>query len=126
MVAGVFTTAIMAPGERIKCLMQVSSAISKLIYHVYSLYCMYHISSINTTSSISTPVRYYSNINNIEMVVIFISNAPSNSTACHFATPDIIAKYRVTMAVSLIVFQVIMNSCKERGKMYIYSVILNW
>ena len=46
----------------------------------------YHISLINTASSISTPVRYYSNTNSIEMVVIFISNTPSNSTACHFAT----------------------------------------
>ena len=56
---------------------------------------IYRISSINTASSISTPVWYYSNTNNIEMLVIFISSAPSNSTACHFATPDIIAKYRV-------------------------------
>ena len=39
----------------------------------------YRISLINTASSISTPVRYYSNTNNIEMVVIFISNTPSNS-----------------------------------------------
>ena len=36
---------------------------------------------------------YYSNTNNIDIVVIFISSAPSNSTACYFATPDIIAKY---------------------------------
>ena len=49
----------------------------------------YHISSINTTSSISI-LGYYSNTNNIEMVVIFISSAPLNSTACHFATPEII------------------------------------
>ena len=40
---------------------------------VYLGYC---ISSINTASLISTPVRYYSDTNNFEMVVIFISNAP--------------------------------------------------
>ena len=69
-----------------------------------SYYHMYRISSINIASLISTPVQYYSNTNNIEMVVIFISSAPSNSTACHFVTPDIIAKYHVTMAVSSIVW----------------------
>ena len=53
------------------------------------------------------------------MGVIFISSAPSNNTARHFVTLDIIAKYRVMMAVSSIVFQVITSSCKERGKMYI-------
>ena len=63
------------------------------------------ISSINTTSLISTPVQYYSNTNNIEIVVIFISSARSSSTACHFTTPDIIAKYCVTMAVSLIILE---------------------
>ena len=66
--------------------------------------CSYHISSINTASSISTPVQYYSNKNNIEMVVTFISSASSKSTACHFTTPDIIANYCVTMAISSIVF----------------------
>ena len=65
----------------------------------------YHASLFNTASSISTSVRYYSNTNNIDMVVIFISSAPSNSTTYHFATPDIIAKYHVTMAVSLIIFE---------------------
>ena len=36
----------------------------------------YRISSINTAFSISTPVRYYLNTNNIETIVIFISSAP--------------------------------------------------
>ena len=65
--------------------------------------CVYCISSINTASSISTPVWYYSNTNNIGVVVIFISIAPLNNAACYFTTPDIIAKYRVTMVVSSIV-----------------------
>lgn len=30
MLSGVFTTAIMAPGERIKCLLQVSDALTEL------------------------------------------------------------------------------------------------
>ena len=78
----------------------------------------YSISLINTASSISTQVRYYSITNNIEMVVIFISNTctPSTSTACHFTTPD----YRVMMAVSSIIFRVITSSCKKRGKIYNY------
>ena len=45
----------------------------------------YRISSINTAFSISTPVRYYLNTNNIDIVVIFTSSAPLNSTV--FATP---------------------------------------
>ena len=56
-------------------------------------YFIYRISSINTTSSISTPVRYYLNTNNIDIVVIYISSAPLNSTTCHFATLDIMANY---------------------------------
>ena len=73
---------------------------------------IYRIFSINTTSLIGTPVRCYSNTpvcyysnTNIEIVVIFISSAPLNNTACHFTTLDIIAKYHVTMAVSSIVFE---------------------
>ena len=68
--------------------------------HAYYLYI--HVTTyiyINTTPSISTLVRYYSMVNgtnNIEMVVIFISNPLSNSTAYHFTTPDIIVNYRVT------------------------------
>ena len=50
----------------------------------------YCISSINTAFSISTPVRYYLNTNNIDIVVINIRNTPLNSTACHFATLQII------------------------------------
>ena len=69
------------------------------------LFYTYRISAINTAFLISTPVQYYSNTNNIEMVVIFINSTPSNNTACHFATPDIIANYRVTMAISSIVFK---------------------
>ena len=42
---------------------------------------IYHISSINTASLISTAVWYYSNTNNIEFNVYFNSNAPSNNTA---------------------------------------------
>ena len=38
----------------------------------------YHISLINTVSLISITVWYYSNTNNIEMVIIFISSAPLN------------------------------------------------
>ena len=55
----------------------------------------YHISLINTAFSISILVRYYLNTNNIDIVVIFISSAPSNSTACHFATPGVTANYHV-------------------------------
>ena len=43
MVAGVFTTAIMAPGERIKCLMQVSSAMSELVHVIYMDMCVYDV-----------------------------------------------------------------------------------
>ena len=75
---------------------------SNMYTHICNI--IYCISSINAASSISTPVRYYSSTNNIKMVVIFISNAPLNSTACHFATLDIIAKHCVTMAVSSIGF----------------------
>ena len=49
----------------------------------YSVNIMYRISSINTASSISTAVWYYSNTNindNIEFNVYFNSNAPSNNT----------------------------------------------
>ena len=60
---------------------------------------------ISTTSSIIAPVWHYLNANNIEMVAIFISRAPLNSTACHFATQDIIANYHAMMAISLIVFE---------------------
>ena len=67
-------------------------------------HCLYHIFLNNTTFSISTPVQYYLNTNNIDIVVIFISSAPSNSTTCHFATPGIMANYRVMMIISLIVF----------------------
>ena len=42
----------------------------------------YHISSINTASLISTPVRYYSSTDNIDIVVILISSTPSDNTAC--------------------------------------------
>ena len=54
----------------------------------------YHISLINTAFSISTPVQYYFNINNID-IIIFISSAPSNSTTCHHATPGIMVNYHV-------------------------------
>ena len=54
--------------------------------------CKYRISLINTAFLISTPVWYYLNTNNIDIVVIFISSVPLNSTACHFATPGITAK----------------------------------
>ena len=61
------------------------------------------ISLINTTSLIRIPVWYYLNINNIDIVVIFISSTPSNNTACHFAILDMTTSYRVTIS-SLIVF----------------------
>ena len=62
---------------------------------------------------------YYPNANSIEIVAVFISSASSNSTVCHFVTPDIIVNYSVTMAISLIVFRVVMSNCKE--KVYILS-----
>ena len=65
----------------------------------------YHISSINTTFSFSTPVWYYFNTSNIDIVVIFISSACSNSTVCHFVTPGITANYRVTMIILSIIFK---------------------
>ena len=67
--------------------------------------CMYHISSINTIFSISTPARYCLTTNNIDIVIIFISSAPSSSTACHFVTPCITANHCVTMITLLIVFK---------------------
>ena len=60
----------------------------------------YHISLINTAFSISILVRYYLNTNNIDIVVIFISSAPSNSTACYFVMPGIMANYHVMMTRS--------------------------
>ena len=79
--------------EKYKCMRLITRLYGICIVDVNICYIV--ISSINTISSISTPVRYYSNTNNIKM----------NRTACYFVTPDIIAKYRVTMAVSLIVFK---------------------
>ena len=54
------------------------------------------------------------------MVVIFISSAPLNSTACYFVTLDIIANYRVTMANGHFIdrIQVIMSNCKEKSRTY--------
>ena len=65
----------------------------------------YHVSSINTAFLISTPVQYYLNTNNIDIVVIFISSGPSNSTIYHFVTPGITANYCVMMIMSSIVFE---------------------
>ena len=65
----------------------------------------YRVSSINTAFLISTPVQYYLNTNNIDIVVIFISSAPSNGTTCHFVTPGITANYCVMMIISLIVLE---------------------
>ena len=65
----------------------------------------YRISLIKTTILINTPVWYYLNTKNIDVVVIFICSAPSNSTACHFASPGIMVNYRVTMILSSIVFK---------------------
>ena len=62
--------------------------------------CVYCICLINTVSMICTPVQHYLNKKNIEIVLTFISNAPSNSTACHLATPNITANYCVMMVVS--------------------------
>ena len=72
----------------------------KIHMHTY-IYC---ISSINIAFSISTLLQYYFNTNNIDIVVIFISSAPSNSTACHFVSAVIMANYRVII-ISLITFQ---------------------
>ena len=58
------------------------------------------ISLINTTFLISTPVQYYFNTNNID-IIIFISSAPSNSTTCHHATPGIMVNYRVMVTLSI-------------------------
>ena len=52
----------------------------------------YRISSINTASSISTAVWYYSNTNNIEFNVYFNSNAPSNNTAWQREKQDLLLK----------------------------------
>ena len=65
----------------------------------------YGVSLINTAFSISTPVRYSLNTNNIDIVVMFISSAPSNGAACHFASVGITANYCVTMIISSIVFE---------------------
>ena len=60
----------------------------KFLVYIYMYIYIYisNISSINTASLISTPVRYYLNMNNIDIVVIFISSTPLNSTICHFTT----------------------------------------
>ena len=50
---------------------------------------MYRISVIIAASLISTLMWYYLKTNNIDIVVIFISSTPSNSTVCHFATPGV-------------------------------------
>ena len=78
-----------------------SIASSHLGYEIYT----YRISSINATFLISTSVCYYLNTNNIDIVVIFISSVPWNSTACHFVTPGTTAHHRVMIIVSSIVFQ---------------------
>ena len=70
-----------------------------------TMYLNIHSSLINTTFSISTPVQYYLNANNIDTVIIFISSAPSNSTACHFTTPGITVNYCVMMIISSIPFK---------------------
>ena len=59
----------------------------------------YHNSSINAAFLISSPVQYYLNTNNIDIVVIFISSTPSNSTTCYFANLSI------TMMISSTVFE---------------------
>ena len=66
---------------------------------------IYHISSINAVFLISIPLRYYLNTNNIDIVIIFISSTPLNSTACHFVALGITANYCVKMIISLIVFE---------------------
>ena len=71
---------------------------------VMLLFNIYRISLINITFLISTPVRYYLNTNNIDIVVNFISSAPLNSTTYHFVTPGIMANYHVTM-ISMIIFK---------------------
>ena len=70
-------------------------------------FTIYRISSISTAFSISTPVQYiyYLNTNNIDIGVIFISSAPSNSTAYRLATLGIMANYCVMMIILLIVFE---------------------
>ena len=73
----------------------------KIHMHTY-IYC---ISSITITFLISTSVRYYLNTNNIDVVVIFISSTPSNSTTCHFVSPVIKANYCVTMITLSNVFE---------------------
>ena len=53
------------------------------------------ISLINTAFLISIAVGYYLNTNNIDLIVILINRVPSNSIACHLATPGITGNYRV-------------------------------
>ena len=66
---------------------------------------IHYISSINTTSLNSTPVRYYLKTNNIDIVEIFISSTPWNSATCHLATLGNMGNYHITMIISLIVFK---------------------
>ena len=66
--------------------------------------------------SLNTPPCAVFSIHTSGSALINISSAPSNSTACHFTTPDNIAKYYVTMAVSSIVFQVITSSSRREVK----------
>ena len=86
-----------------------STASSHLGYEIYT-YC---ISSINVTFLISTSVWYYLNINNTDIVVIFISSVPWNSTACHFVTPGTTAHHRVMMIISSIVLELYQASIEK-------------
>ena len=81
------------------------TAISLWIHWVDINTQQHRISSINTVFSISTPVQYYLNTNNIDIVVIFISSTPLNSIAYHFAILGNTANYRASMIISLIVIE---------------------
>ena len=76
---------------------------------------------INTAFLVSTPVWYYSNTspNNIEMVVIFISSAPSNNTyRMLLCDSGYYSKLSCNDGNFIDRIQVITSNYKERGKMY--------
>ena len=84
-------------------------------------FTIYRISSISTAISISTPVQYiyYLNTNNIDIGVIFIISAPSNSTACRLATLGIMANYCITMII-LSIDRIWVVTSKYRGMAVVY------
>ena len=97
-----------------------------LYYQLYYLTYIFHyrISSINTASLICIPVWYYSNTNNIDMVVIFIS---SQHTLEQYRMPLCDSGYYSKISCNDGSFidriRVTTSDCKEKGCSY--PIMLN-